>query len=99
MNVQKACETILQPGAPIALRLQGSLLFGVSRVYSQQCAYVLTDAEKIQESMKAFYSSLRGAANALNPMAGKARYVMLRNQVLRSRSSIDKEQTRPNYAA
>ncbi|KAK3330544.1 Rec8 like protein-domain-containing protein [Apodospora peruviana] len=78
VNVRKACETILQPGAPIALRLQGSLLYGVSRVYSQQCSYVLTDAEKIQTHMRAFYSVLGGSENAIDPRAGKAN----RNQLI-----------------
>ncbi|KAK0665325.1 hypothetical protein QBC41DRAFT_379819 [Cercophora samala] len=69
VNVQKACETILEPGAPIALRLQGSLLYGVSRVYSQQCQYVLTDAEKVQAHMMAFYNAMGGSENALDPKA------------------------------
>ncbi|KAL2269030.1 hypothetical protein VTJ83DRAFT_3876 [Remersonia thermophila] len=57
VNVQKACETILQPGAPMALRLQGTLLYGLSRVYSQQCHYVLTDAERVQAHMRAVYNA------------------------------------------
>ncbi|KAK0737560.1 Rec8 like protein-domain-containing protein [Apiosordaria backusii] len=73
VNVQKACEKILQPGAPIALRLQGSLLYGVSRVYSQQCQYVLADAEKVQAHMMAFYNAMGGSENALDPKAGKAK--------------------------
>lgn len=73
VNVRKACQTILQPGAPIALRLQSSLLYGVSRVYSQQCNYVLTDAEKVQSHMRAFYGVVGGSENALDPQAGKAR--------------------------
>lgn len=75
VDVQKACDTILQPGAPIALRLQGSLLYGLSRVYSQQCHYVLTDAERVQAHMRAFYSALGGSDNALDPQAGKSKYV------------------------
>ncbi|KAK3496798.1 Rec8 like protein-domain-containing protein [Neurospora hispaniola] len=78
VNVRKACETILQPGAPIALRLQGSLLYGVSRVFSQQCTYVLTDAEKIHMHMRCFYNVLGGTGNALDPQAGKAK----RNQLI-----------------
>lgn len=72
--MRKACETILQPTAPIALRLQGSLLFGLSRVYSQQCHYVLTDAERVQAHMRAFYTVLGGTDNGLDPQAGKSRY-------------------------
>lgn len=76
VNVRKACKTILQPGAPIALRLQGTLLYGLSRVYSQQCHYVLTDAERVQAHMRAFYSALGGSDNALDPQAGRAKYVL-----------------------
>ncbi|KAK3990288.1 hypothetical protein QBC44DRAFT_394577 [Cladorrhinum sp. PSN332] len=78
VNVPKACETILQPAAPIALRLQGSLLYGLSRVYSQQCHYVLADAEKVQAHMMAFYNTLGGSKNALDPKAGRAR----RNEII-----------------
>jgi hypothetical protein len=76
VNVKKACETILQPAAPIALRLQGSLLYGLSRVYSQQCQYVLTDAERVQAHMRAFYRALGGSDNALDPQAGRSKYVL-----------------------
>ncbi|KAK3956292.1 Rec8 like protein-domain-containing protein [Pseudoneurospora amorphoporcata] len=78
VNVRKACETILQPGAPIALRLQGSLLYGVSRVFSQQCSYVLTDAERVHMHMRCFYNVLGGCEHALDPQAGKAK----RNQLI-----------------
>ena len=73
VDVQKACDTILQPGAPIALRLQGSLLYGLSRVYSQQCHYVLSDAEKVQAHMRDFYSVLAGSDNTLDPQAMKSK--------------------------
>ncbi|KAK6085348.1 hypothetical protein SCUP234_02896 [Seiridium cupressi] len=36
VDVARACEKIIEPGAPIALRLQGSLLYGVSKVYEQK---------------------------------------------------------------
>ncbi len=73
VNVQKACETIIEPGAPIALRLQSSLLYGVSRVFSQQCNYVLSDAEKVQTRIRAFYGALNVMGNTLDPAAGKTR--------------------------
>jgi meiotic recombination protein REC8 len=74
VNVKKACKTILEPpGAPIALRLQGNLLYGVSRVYSHQCTYVLTDAEKIQSRMEAYYALGASHQNAIDPDAGKAK--------------------------
>ena len=71
VNVPKACETILDPGAPLALRLQGSLLYGVSRVFSQQCRYVLTDAEKTQSDMMAFFRVMK--TSDTDPQAGKAK--------------------------
>ncbi|AEO65292.1 uncharacterized protein THITE_119822 [Thermothielavioides terrestris NRRL 8126] len=42
-------------------------------VYSQQCHYVLTDAERVQAHMRAFYSALGGRDNALDPQAGKSK--------------------------
>lgn len=32
VDVQKACETIIQPDAPMALRLQSNLLYVATRV-------------------------------------------------------------------
>ncbi|KAI2639315.1 Rec8 like protein-domain-containing protein [Xylaria nigripes] len=71
VDIQRACGKILEPGAPIALRLQGNLLYGVSRVHNQQCTYLVTDAKKIQDQMRLFVNSLSG--NQLDPEAGKAR--------------------------
>lgn len=72
VDVVKACETIVKPDAPMALRLQSSLLYaflppsyrlltaaklivdryGVTRVYAQQCGYVLHDAEAARNNMR-----------------------------------------------
>ncbi|KAK1758633.1 Rec8 like protein-domain-containing protein [Echria macrotheca] len=52
VEIQKACQTILRPGAPMALRLQSNLLFGVTRVFDKQYEYVLIDAEKIQSDLR-----------------------------------------------
>ncbi|KAI9873277.1 MAG: hypothetical protein M1830_000588, partial [Pleopsidium flavum] len=71
VDVPKACETILTPEAPMALRLQSNLLYGVSRVYSQQCGYVLADAQSAQNNMRALLKVIRTAQ--LDPDAGKAR--------------------------
>ncbi|KAF2446945.1 hypothetical protein P171DRAFT_519282 [Karstenula rhodostoma CBS 690.94] len=71
VDVQKACQTIINPAAPMALRLQGNLLYGVSRVYLQQCGYVLSDAQNVYNSMYLMLRSIEGAA--LDPQAGKAR--------------------------
>lgn len=73
VNVPKACEKILDPGAPLALRLQGNLLYGVSRVFEQQCAYVLTDAEKTQSDMVTFFRII--STSETDSRAGKTKYV------------------------
>lgn len=75
VNVPQACDTIEKPpGAPIALRLQGSLLYGVSGVYSKHGAYLLDDTEKMWARMRTYFRE-QGAANLLDPNAGKAKYV------------------------
>ncbi|KAI0400411.1 Rec8 like protein-domain-containing protein [Xylaria palmicola] len=71
VDVHNACGKILEPGAPIALRLQGNLLYGVSRVYSQQYAYLVADAKKIQDQMQLFFNNFPG--NQLDPGTVKAR--------------------------
>ncbi|KAJ2989012.1 hypothetical protein NUW58_g3681 [Xylaria curta] len=71
VDVQRACGKILEPGAPIALRLQGNLLYGVSCVHNQQCTYLVTDAKKTQDQMKLFFNTFSG--NHLDPEAGKTR--------------------------
>ncbi|KAI1211939.1 Rec8 like protein-domain-containing protein [Annulohypoxylon truncatum] len=71
VDVQKACGKIIEPGAPVALRLQGQLLYGVSRVYSQQCGYMLSDLQKIHTHMHMFFTKF--GENQLDPEAGQAR--------------------------
>ena len=61
----------MEPEAPIALRLQSNLLYGVSRVYSQQCGYVLADAQTAGNNIRALLKLVK--ANELDPEAGKAR--------------------------
>lgn len=71
VDIPRACEKILDPGAPLALRLQGNLLYGVSRVFSHQCNYVLSDAGKTQSDMMTFFRSMNTSATDEN--AGKAK--------------------------
>ncbi|KAF9698437.1 hypothetical protein EKO04_003770 [Ascochyta lentis] len=71
VDVAKACKTIVDPAAPMALRLQGSLLYGVSRVYLQQCGYVLSDAQTAHNTMMLMLRTVQN--HALDPEAGKAR--------------------------
>ncbi|GKT42549.1 meiotic recombination protein rec8 [Colletotrichum spaethianum] len=71
VDIRRACEKIIEPGAPISLRLQSNLLYGISRVYSSQCNYMLADAEKVQTLMKTFFRLI--ANNETDPKAGRAR--------------------------
>jgi meiotic recombination protein REC8, fungi type len=71
VDVPKACDKIIHPEAPLALRLQGNLLYGVSRVFSQQCIYMLTDAERCRSDMLSYFRGLH--QNELDPEAGKTK--------------------------
>ncbi|PGG99423.1 hypothetical protein AJ79_08539 [Helicocarpus griseus UAMH5409] len=71
VDVPKACETIIRPEAPMALRLQGNLLYGVSRVYNQQCGYALMDAQTMRDRMRAMVKEIHSMG--LDPDAGKAK--------------------------
>ncbi|KAK6503597.1 hypothetical protein TWF481_008610 [Arthrobotrys musiformis] len=51
VNVAKACRTILQSENPLALRLQSNLLFGVSRVFSEQYNYLFTDVSNAHQKI------------------------------------------------
>ena len=45
--------------------------YGVSSVFSQQCGYVLSDAQIAQSNMRALLKAVR--TSELDPNAGKAR--------------------------
>ncbi|KAJ4381064.1 R8 protein [Didymella sp. IMI 355093] len=77
VDVTKACKTIVDPAAPMALRLQGNLLY-VSSIYRVwtilmlvQCGYVLADAQSAHNTMMLMLRSVKN--HALDPDAGKAR--------------------------
>lgn len=61
----------MAPDAPLALRLQSNLLYGVSRIYSEQCRYMLDDAERVKAAMRAFYRQMAAIDNETDPRAGK----------------------------
>lgn len=61
VDVPRACDQILDPGAPLALRLQGNLLYGVSRVFADQCGYLLSDTEKTQNDMMTFFRAIKAS--------------------------------------
>ncbi|KAJ6113361.1 hypothetical protein N7523_006678 [Penicillium sp. IBT 18751x] len=71
VDVPSACRVIIDPEAPMALRLQGSLLYGVSRVFNQQCGYTLLDAQTMHDRMMAMLKIAPGAA--LDSSAGKSK--------------------------
>jgi meiotic recombination protein REC8, fungi type len=71
VDVPRACEKILDPGAPLALRLQASLLYGVSQVFTRQCSYVLNDAEKTQAAMLTLLRAT--GSDSIDPQAGKTK--------------------------
>ncbi|KAF9249277.1 hypothetical protein DTO013E5_8467 [Penicillium roqueforti] len=55
----------------MALRLQGSLLYGVSRVYNQQCGYTLLDTQAMHDKMVSKLKIIAGSG--LDPAAGQTR--------------------------
>ncbi|KAJ5657518.1 uncharacterized protein N7484_001167 [Penicillium longicatenatum] len=71
VDVPGACNVIVDPEAPMALRLQGNLLFGVSRVYQEQCGYALLDAQSMHDKMVSTLEILPGGG--LDPFAGKTK--------------------------
>ncbi|OBT68516.1 hypothetical protein VE03_02875 [Pseudogymnoascus sp. 23342-1-I1] len=77
VDVRKACETIIQPEAPMALRLQSSLLYGVSRVYNQQCGYVLHDAQTAQNNLRALLKVVKNSVIDLDAAAARPDQLML----------------------
>jgi len=71
VDVSGACSKIIEPGAPIALRLQGNLLYGVSRVHNQQFTYLAADAKRTRDQMKLFFETVSG--NQIDTHTSKAR--------------------------
>lgn len=72
VSVEKTCGTIKDPpGAPIALRLQGTLLYGTARIYQEQCRYILNDSERTQRALLKLSNSLMD--DKLETNAGKAK--------------------------
>ncbi|OQE42332.1 hypothetical protein PENCOP_c004G02137 [Penicillium coprophilum] len=71
VDVPNVCRVIINPDAPMALRLQGSLLYGVSRVYNQQCGYTLLDTQAMHDKMVSKLKIVPGSG--LDPAAGQTR--------------------------
>lgn len=62
VDISKACGTINRPAAPMALRLQSNLLYGVSRVFAEQCSYVLGDVQAATNNMRQMLRSVNVAS-------------------------------------
>ncbi|KKA31191.1 hypothetical protein TD95_000799, partial [Thielaviopsis punctulata] len=71
VDIDRAVKKILDPGVPLALRLQSNLLFGVSRVYYQKCHYVLDDATRVMQKLRVAYNDI-GNGHQANPNTVKA---------------------------
>ena len=71
VNMEKACNVIIEPEVPMALRLQSNLLYGVVRVYSQQCEYVLQDAQTAQTNIRTLFRVCK--TNTLDSTTSKAK--------------------------
>lgn len=62
--VSSQCTDVLKPAHTL-------YSYGVSRVFSHQCGYVLSDAQIAQSNMRALLKAVR--TSELDPNAGKAR--------------------------
>ena len=54
--------------------------YGVARVYSQQCGYVLTDVEAARNSMRAMFKSLK--TSELDEQGHKGRWANIRFTII-----------------
>ncbi|KAJ5887758.1 hypothetical protein N7495_007799 [Penicillium taxi] len=71
VDVTEACRVIINPDAPMALRLQGNLLYGVSRVFHQQCGYTLLDTQSMHDRMISMLKQI--PKGGLDPNAGRTK--------------------------
>jgi len=73
VDVPAAASVIRKPpGAPIALRLQGNLLFGLSKVFERKWDYALADAEKVKTEILLFRNR-RSIDCISSPSAGRSK--------------------------
>ncbi|KAF8428256.1 Rec8 like protein-domain-containing protein [Tirmania nivea] len=73
VDVHKACDTIKNPEAPLALRLQSSLLYGVAKCYSQQYVYLFQDVKLVYANVRKLYTTSMDPANLDLAASGKSR--------------------------
>ncbi len=51
-SIINSCDSIINPEAPLALRLSGQLLLGVVRIYSRKLAFLETDARNAIDGLQ-----------------------------------------------
>lgn len=76
VNVPKACETVIHPEAPLALRLQSGLLIGIARVYSQQFQYLYLDVSSAHNGVRKLDSLNKRPVNLDQAAGAGTRYVL-----------------------
>mmetsp|Transcript_10467 Transcript_10467/g.18864 ORF Transcript_10467/g.18864 Transcript_10467/m.18864 type:complete len:684 (-) Transcript_10467:644-2695(-) len=56
-DVSQSCEKIVEPEAPLALRLSSNLMLGVVRIYSRKTKYLLSDCSEAMAKLKLAFTS------------------------------------------
>ncbi|GAA5904286.1 hypothetical protein JCM6882_003187 [Rhodosporidiobolus microsporus] len=51
-NVVRACEKVIAPEEPLALRLSSNLMMGIARVYQQQYTFYASDVQHVHQALK-----------------------------------------------
>jgi meiotic recombination protein REC8 len=69
VDLRQAIQKISEPGAPLALRVQSNLLFGLSKVYEHKTRYILSDLEKIKGYLREL--DRQRARKTTDPRAGR----------------------------
>ncbi|KAL1314923.1 hypothetical protein HN51_041732 [Arachis hypogaea] len=58
-NIPSTIEHIMDPGAPVALRLSGHLLLGIVRIYSKKVDYLVHDCSVVLTSLNKAFASIQ----------------------------------------
>lgn len=56
VNIQVACNEVISPLQPMALRLAAILMLGITRIYKKQTRYLLVDIEDMYKDLKRHHS-------------------------------------------
>ena len=52
VNIEKACDEVISPNEPMALRLSAILMLGITRIYKRQTKFLLVDIEDMYKDLK-----------------------------------------------